>query len=387
MGAFTVFFKSIPVLFIKLNCIILSSLIALSPSLAASFKPIGIKDTESVEFAKDLGRGWNLGNTLDAIDRSLSCSEMTGLDSETLWRNPYTTKEMIEYVKNSGFGFIRIPVTWRHHFKMEDGYEIDKAWLDRVQQIVDWSLECGLKTIINIHHDTTMNETQPDQWFIDDEEHYESTKAIATALWGQIAERFKDYDENLIFEFFNEPGYLYAKYKAHGTKESNYVLSKLNMDVYETIRAAGGKNDTRYVLFPTHGAVIDHETIAALTLPDDKHVMVSVHSYVGEENNIWKNLLFIQRSFLNRGYGTVITEYGYTYVDSNDNNRRYDSVTDKEKLDEIAATFKYYNETADKFGVSCCMWDDGGHYGLLDRDNLSWYYPQIINAITGYTGQ
>lgn len=388
MNKFSIFRHTAAGFFLQLGSAILAIIMLINPLIANNFKPIGIKQTESVEFASSLSRGWNLGDTLDAIDRSLSCSEMTGLDSETLWSNPYTTKEILQCVKDAGFDFVRIPVTWRHHFKMEEGYEIDKAWLDRVQQIVDWSLECGLKAIINIHHDTSMNETQPDQWFIDDEEHYESTKAVATALWGQIADRFKDYDENLIFEIFNEPGYLYSKYKGHGNDESRYVLGKLNMDAFETIRAAGGNNDTRYVLFPTHGAVNDYQCNSALVLPDDPHVLVSVHVYVQEDYNIWKNMFTIQKFFLNKGYGTVITEFGMQYWEIAEDgtwNHRYDpnNEEDKKALDNIAEIYKHYTSIADKFDIPCCLWDDGQSFRLLNRRNLSWEYPDIVKALTG----
>ena len=53
--------------------------------------------TESVEFAKNLGNGWNLGNTLEACE--MGSAEKMGLESEIYWGNPYTTKEMIEAVK------------------------------------------------------------------------------------------------------------------------------------------------------------------------------------------------------------------------------------------------------------------------------------------------
>ena len=180
------------------------------------------------------------------------------------------------------------------------------------------------------------------------------------ALWGQIAERFKDYDENLIFEIFNEPGYLYAKYQGHGNDESRYVLNKLNMDAFETIRAAGGYNDTRYVLFPTHGAVNDYECCSALELPDDPHLLVSVHSYVTEKYKIWANMFMIQKFFLNKGYGTVLTEFGDQYSDENNRFYSLDNEEDRKVIDDIAESLGYYVNTADKFGISGCLWDDGG---------------------------
>lgn len=385
MNKFSIFRHTAAGLFIQVFSMLLAITMAINPLLANNFKPIGIKQTESVEFASSLGRGWNLGGTLDATNFSVDNSVISEIDADPLWCNPYVTKDMIQFVKNTGFDFVRIPVTWRNHFKMDDGYEIDEAWLDKVQQIADWSLECGLKVIVNTHHDTTMNEENLNPWFIDDEEHYESTKAITVALWGQIAERFKDYDENLIFEIFNEPSYFYAKYKGHGNDESRYVLNKLNMDAFETIRAAGGNNGTRYVLFPTHGAVNDYQCSSVLELPDDPHVLVSVHCYVLEKHNIWAKMLMIQKFFLNKGYGTVITEFGSDFVDENDNYRHYslDNEEDRKIIDGIADTYTYYTNIADKFHIPCCVWDDGSWFRLLNRKELSWDFPQIIKALTG----
>ena len=393
MNKFSIFTKTAAGWFVQLGCIILALFMALNPLAVKNFKPVGIKETESVEFARNLGRGWNLGNTLDACSDDLDSdgnSVQLGVETETFWWNPVTTKEMFEMVKESGFDFVRIPVTWKNHFTITDGYPIDKAWLDRVQEIVDWALECDLKVILNVHHDCTTSKEKK-VWYVADNANYETTRDILTSLWTQISERFYDYDENLIFEILNEPGYAGAKYGGHGNDESRYVLGKLNLDALSAIRAVGGENENRYVMLPTHGAVNGYETNSAIVLPDDPHVLVSVHAYintghdmsdVGYKLNVWKNMFMIQKFFLNKGYGTVIGEFGELNT-TGENNKFLDPVEDKDLIDGIAEDYKFYTETADKFGIPCCYWDDGGYMRLMNRRTLTWEFPQMVAALTG----
>ena len=87
--------------------------------------------------------GWNLGNSFDA----------TGSD-ETSWGNPVVTKDFIKQIAAQGFKSIRIPITWMQHTGPGPDYTIDPAWMSRVQQIVDWSLDAGLYVMINVHHDS-----------------------------------------------------------------------------------------------------------------------------------------------------------------------------------------------------------------------------------------
>lgn len=150
--------------------------------------------TESVEFAKNIGNGWNLGNTLEACEKG--SGDKMGLESEIYWGNPYTTKELIEAVRAAGYDSVRLPVTWAQH--MNDDYVIDEEWLERVAQVVDWVLECDMYAIINVQHDDAF-------WLITDKAHEETATLILTKIWSQVSERFKDYGEKLIFETMNEP--------------------------------------------------------------------------------------------------------------------------------------------------------------------------------------
>ena len=142
------------------------------------------------QIVREIKVGWNLGNTLDSYNTT-----KTGLATETGWGNLKTTKEMIKSVKSSGFNAIRIPVTWGEHM---NGETIDKEWLDRVQEIVDYAYDEGLFVIINMHHDDYI-------WFTPNNSEYAADSAKLCAIWKQVSERFRDYGDRLLFEGMNEP--------------------------------------------------------------------------------------------------------------------------------------------------------------------------------------
>ena len=187
------------------------------------------------EITEAMQIGWNLGNTLDSYpSKGGEPLESCGLEAETCWGNPYTTKEMIEAVKAAGFDTIRIPITWAQH--LDENYVIDKEWLARVKQIVDWVLECEMYAIINIHHDDTF-------WLITDKAHEENATAVITAIWSQVSEYFKDYDERLIFETMNEPRVVGCDTEWSGIPEHYEVVNNLNFAALKAIRESGGKNE------------------------------------------------------------------------------------------------------------------------------------------------
>lgn len=105
-------------------------------------------DPMTVTSAKDLVAqmkvGWNLGNTMDATGGS-------GIDAETSWGNITTTKMMIDAVKNAGFNVFRLPVSWGTH--LDENYNVDPAWMDRVQEIVNYGIDNDMFVILNTHHE------------------------------------------------------------------------------------------------------------------------------------------------------------------------------------------------------------------------------------------
>lgn len=334
--------------------------------------------TDSIAFAQSLGRGWNLGNTFEACEKH--STEKAGLETETMWGNPETTKELFAYVKECGFDSVRIPITWAQHLGDAPDYTIDEEWLHRVNEVVDRALECDLKVIINVHHDDAF-------WLITDEAHKESSKEILTKIWSQLCVRFADYDENLIFETMNEPRVEGAEDEWQGNPETREVVNYLNLAALETIRKSGGNNANRYVLIPTYAASGLDENIDALSLPDDDRVIVSVHYYFGtahqsefpdnekvwgllEKASLYNTFRRMHNRYIAKGYGVVKSEFGWT---------------DRENIENLAENTAFYIELAEKFGFSCMVWDNGESFGIIDRNDLKTLYPEYLEAIVNKT--
>ena len=331
----------------------------------------------SVDFVKNMKLGWNLGNTLDATG--------TGMASETSWGQPKTTKVMIDFVKDSGFTTIRIPVSWSNHVDVQ--YNIDEEWMNRVNEVVDYAMDDGLYVILNSHHDN-------DKYYPTSEKYEESSKYLTT-IWKQIAERFADYDEQLIFEGMNEPRlsgtnkeWWFSDTDADGI-DSIETVSKLDQDFVDTVRAAGGYNETRYLMVPSNRADAWTAMHKSFTLPTDpaNRLIASVHAYSpydfamndkgykdwdgskAGELNFMDNL---KTTFIDKGVGVVIGEFG---------------ATNKNNLDARVAWANDFTAKAAANGISCVWWDNAGikvgseNFGLVDRLGKKIYYPEILDAM------
>lgn len=331
----------------------------------------------SVDFVKNMKLGWNLGNTLDATG--------SGMSSETSWGQPKTTKELIDFVKGSGFTTIRIPVSWSNH--VDENNNIDAEWMDRVNEVVDYAIDDGLYVILNSHHDN-------DKYYPTSEKYAESSKYL-TDIWKQIAERFANYDEQLVFEGMNEPRlantnkeWWFADNDKDGV-DSIETVSKLDQDFVDTVRAAGGFNETRYLMVPSNRADAWTAMHKSFTLPTDpaNRLIVSVHAYspydfamnaTGYKN--WDgskigDLSFIDNlksTYIDNGVGVVIGEFG---------------AINKDNLEDRVRWADDYTKKAAEAGISCIWWDNGGtkvgteNFGLVDRIGQKIYYPEILDAM------
>lgn len=228
-----------------------------------------MRDISSIELIKEFNNGWNLGNTLDATDPALAGESPEKF--ETAWGNPVTTPELIEKVKDGGFNLIRIPVTWNEHIGSAPNYDINEDWLNRVQEVVDYAYDLDLYVILNLHHE---------EWHFPSYDNLDQAKTILVKVWEQIAERFKDYNERLIFEALNEPRMKRTEVEwTGGTAEARDVINQLNQAFLETIRNSSGNNPLRHTMLPTYAASASDQVLNDLIVPEDDKVIVSVHSY------------------------------------------------------------------------------------------------------------
>ncbi len=324
----------------------------------------------AAEIVKDMKIGWNLGNTLDCYNVTWEVS-----DFETAWGNPRTTKAMIDTVKKAGFNAVRIPVSWNEHM---NGNKIDGDWLNRVNEVVDYVIDNDMYAIINVHHDdyTWLNPSKADEGAV---------KAKLVSIWEQLSDRFKDYDQHLLFEGMNEPRIIGGQDEwTGGTAEEREVINHLFQAFVDTVRKSGGNNSSRALIITSHAASIEADAVNDIVVPDDDRIIVSIHYYspwdfAGGENgkSDWgsdsekkeldKGFDFLKSKFIDKGVPVIIGEFGAT-------NKNNDSVR--------ASYMEYYVKSAKSRGITCFIWDNGtkDEFGLLDRNSLTWYFKNVVDA-------
>lgn len=245
----------------------------------------------ATEIAACMGIGWNLGNTFEAGNNANNFTNKGGLEAETFWQPTKTTQEIIDYVKESGFSSIRIPCAWvMGHISNSSTYEIDAKWMARVKEVVDYCIKADLYVIINQHWDGGWLENNIKATGAAKNKNQEVLKAI----WTQIAEAFKDYDEHLLFAGLNEPN-------ADNQTETNALLEYEQIFI-NTVRATGGNNSLRMLIVQGPTTDIEKTEKYYNTLPTDPagegRLMMEVHYYNPwqfwgmEKDESWGNVFY-----------------------------------------------------------------------------------------------
>ena len=238
--------------------------------------------TAPYDMVSQMGRGINLGNVLSA-------------PIEGNWAAAAEEQYFID-VAAAGFTNVRIPIdffgtrttgdtsgysstagTAGAYTGTSADYVVSSVYLDRIQQVIDWSLNQGLVTIIDLHGSTLKSEFI---YTFDSGEseytHPTSAKRAADnekfrAIWSQVANRFKDYSYNLLFEIVNEPYF----------RMSDVEMNILNTDVINIIRSSGSNNVDRNIVITGGGANSWQAPlqISSTILNSDAHLIPTFHYY------------------------------------------------------------------------------------------------------------
>lgn len=199
--------------------------------------------------ARQLDRGVNLGNIFDSPNEG-----DWGLRWDSAW---------LPLFGDGGFTkAVRLPVRWSNHASLDAEARIDERFFARIDSVVDALLARGVTLLLDLHH-----YRQLDGDALDPGEHAVAAELVRPrflAMWKQIAERYADRPERLLFEPYNEP---------HGTLEPHW--NDLMAEVVALIRQS---NPTRVlVVGPTLWNNATH--LDRLRLPDDRNLIVTVHHY------------------------------------------------------------------------------------------------------------
>lgn len=369
---------------------------------AAKKDTTSFEDLNQSQIVEAMGPGWNLGNQLESVTDNVP--------EETNWGNPVITEKLIQSVKAAGFKSIRIPVSYFAKIDDDKDYTIDSKWLDRVQEVVNYCIKNDLYAVINIHGDGY--NTIDGGWLLCNGKNQTEIKKKYKKVWKQIAERFKNYDEHLLFESMNEE---FDGSYSEPNKEYYQNINDYNQIFVDTVRKTGDNNTKRWLIIPGWNTNIDYTTgDYGFKLPTDQYrdksidkeeqrIMISVHYYspwdfCGGENGVitqWGNeaddpsktsttcdetymknqLNLMKTTFADKGYPVFIGEYGSIDKTSYDSENEYYRAYFARKLCQLSR----------KNGCIPMYWDNGYNgvhgFGLFDRTTCEVTQPVIIDAI------
>ena len=246
------------------------------------------------EAVKNMKVGWNLWNTLESPGAEYDPTNYRSW--ETAWGNPVTKPELMKMMRKAGYNAIRLPVTW-YPYTDEKG-NVDSRWMARVHEVVDYVIDQGMYCILNVHHDTGGIDGESHTWIIADEDNYEQKHERFENIWRQIAEEFKDYDEHLLFEGYNEMVDIYnswgdafswavllgiePEYNEDKEQSIYKAVNKYAQSFVDVVRSTGGNNKMRNLIVNTYSGSDGKKPIKNLKVPDDKvagHIAIQVHFY------------------------------------------------------------------------------------------------------------
>ncbi len=287
------------------------------------------------EMVERMGKGINLGNTLEAPE-------------EGNWASPAKDFFFHDFM-DAGLTCVRIPIRWANHMLDSPPFTVDPAWMDRVEQVIDWALDTGLVVIINTQHE--------DEWLYDS---FPKNIGRFEKLWEQMANRFQDKPENLVFEIANEPYFDLTRAE----------VDTLHRRIFPIIRAS---NPTRIVLFTgggndTNPRMTNYRVFHHFNIPDDPYVMAYFHYYVPYEycqlgQGTWGTTL--ERAQMIHDL-TVARDW----ADTNDVPIFLGEfgVNRKAHRPSMVQWYELLCETADSFGFARASWC------TRDKENYATYY-------------
>ncbi len=340
------------------------------------------RELSAQETVAEMGAGINLGNTMDGH------SGFT--PSETAWQSAVTTKEYIKALHDAGYNTVRIPVTWGNMIDDENGYAINETWLNRVQDIVDYCVEQDMYAIINVHHDGA----EQTGWLRVAADDIDSVMEKYEAVWRHIAERFKDYDEHLIFESMNEISC--SETDKNGSEAVAYdtpIIVNFNQLFVNTVRSTGSNNTKRWLAVVAHYA--NNGSSSSFTLPEDTYndtnrLMFAAHIYVASTNTTWKlsdiQGLWERLQAMQNKFGSDVPMYLGEY-----GNRIYEQSGTESGYNDVARAWfcEIANRACQVAGVVPIVWDQGfgtnGEYetGLFSYWNRTELRPIFKTIIDG----
>ena len=361
------------------------------------------------QWNSEVTAGWNLGNQFECSTKWENSRSMdigmwdNSINAETAWGNPKVTRKTIKAVKDAGFNAVRIPIRWQCHITNPHAMSIDKAWMKRIREVVDWCLECDMKVMINTHHDQWL-EGRPLYRY-----QQENCQKLAL-LWFNIASEFADYDYRVAFAGTNEVHE--PDNWGKPTPENLAVQNAYNQTFIDVVRATGGNNAKRHLIVQTYVCNPDFGLYDGdFIIPTDiegngnDYMSVEFHYYVpweyagegkiyywgkqysqygetspSDEQSMIDLMDRAKQTWGDKGLGVIIGEWGMTDHFKGD------------QIDKMHENMTYYCKflvsEARKRGFSTFVWDNNRFgngadmFGIFDRKHsMKVKAPWVLQGI------
>lgn len=319
--------------------------------------------------------GLNIGNTLDAYGNWFSGTSPK--DYETCWGNPQISRELIKAYKDGGFNALRLPVTWYQN--LDEKNNVREAWMERVEEVVNYILDEDMYCILNVHHDTGAGD---EAWLLADPANIEAIQARFEKLWTQIATRFEKYNERLIFEGYNE--LLDAKKRWSSTDADGYQAhNRLAQAFVTTVRKTGGNNAKRNLLVNTYSADPGQTSVNNFIIPTDEaegHLIIGAHVYKPDaftsaqdgttpewtaayQTDLEPYLKRLHTKFVAAGYPVIIGEWGTNDVPTEQERCKY---------------AYFFIKKCKEYGLTPYYWFD-----IINHNTYEWKYTALKEVLLG----
>ena len=362
---------------------------------------------KAVDIYPKMGLGYNIGNTMEVPGNH---------GGPTGWGNPFPDAAYVKAIKDAGFNTVRIPCAWDTH---ASNGTISAGWLDTVKTVVDLVIGNGMYAILNSHWDGGWLEDH-----VFDGRGFDKggeTTVVATEIaakqenyWKQIATKFAEYDEHLIFASANEPG---VNDPWNGGADNGQwafddarmrVLKSYHEACLKAVRSTGGNNATRIVVVQAPRTEIEKAPLLSSMYPEDPagagYTMAEIHFYpyqfslmtggdedwgkmfyywedktpgndaahtcsgtaLGSKSSIDELFSGLKTRFYDKGIPVVIGEMGAV--------KRLNALSGdnlKAHLEARSAWYGYTVASAKKNGLVPCVWDTGdegdGNFTIIRR--------------------
>ena len=297
------------------------------------------------------------------LARSMNLSALEA-PKEGRW-NVKLEEVFFDQIKAAGFTAIRLPVRFSAYIEPYQPFNIRPEFFRRVDWAIQRAKARGLAIIIDVHHFEELK--GPEDYL----------KLRLVDIWRQIAERYKNQPENVIFELYNEP---------HEDLEPYW-----NDHMAATLAMVRKTNPTRAVIVGPNGWN-SAERFNELKLPADPNLILTFHNYTPFQfthqgadwvtpalpvNTTWTGTPAQQSQI--RKYMDTALEYGKAQ------NRPMFmgefGTYEKGPLESRIAWTRFIRDEAEARGFSWAYWEYNGGFGIYDPKAKTWRQP-LLDALT-----